>query len=48
MISEPYVSKAYPLTKKDTKLVVATDGLWDIVTTGDRALRYELLAATSI
>lgn len=33
------MSKAYPLTKKDTKFVLATDGLWDIVTTGDRAFR---------
>eukprot|EP01127_Copromyxa_protea_P003187 TRINITY_DN13047_c0_g1_i1.p1 TRINITY_DN13047_c0_g1~~TRINITY_DN13047_c0_g1_i1.p1 ORF type:complete len:720 (-),score=227.49 TRINITY_DN13047_c0_g1_i1:184-2343(-) len=39
MISEPYVSKAYPLSKKDTKFVLASDGLWDIVTTGDRVFR---------
>jgi len=39
MIAEPYVSKAYPLTKRDTRLILASDGLWDIVFGGDRAFK---------
>eukprot|EP01126_Amoeba_proteus_P022008 TRINITY_DN22347_c0_g1_i1.p1 TRINITY_DN22347_c0_g1~~TRINITY_DN22347_c0_g1_i1.p1 ORF type:complete len:270 (-),score=62.27 TRINITY_DN22347_c0_g1_i1:230-1039(-) len=39
MIVEPYVSKPYCLSKKDTKLILASDGLWDIVTSGDKAFR---------
>jgi len=31
IISEPYVSPSYELTHKDTRLIVASDGLWDIL-----------------
>lgn len=39
MISEPYVSPAYALSKRDTRIILASDGLWDIVPSGDRAFK---------
>jgi len=31
LISEPYVSPVYTITKEDSHIVIASDGLWDVV-----------------
>eukprot|EP01128_Nolandella_sp_AFSM9_P011696 TRINITY_DN862_c0_g1_i1.p1 TRINITY_DN862_c0_g1~~TRINITY_DN862_c0_g1_i1.p1 ORF type:complete len:879 (+),score=257.84 TRINITY_DN862_c0_g1_i1:198-2639(+) len=36
MVVDPYVSPLYQLTTRDTQLIIASDGLWDIIT-GQRA-----------
>jgi len=39
--AEPYISSAIELTKSDTTLILASDGLWDIVPDGQKA--YDLI-----
>jgi len=44
IIVDPYISPSIELTKNDTTLILASDGLWDIVPDGQKA--YELIKNT--
>jgi len=44
MVVSPYVSPLYELTEEDTHLLLASDGLWDVVT-GQRA--FDLIRDTA-
>jgi len=41
IVSDPFVSQTFELTKADTTLILASDGLWDIVPDGQKA--YDLI-----